>query len=62
MGPGASSGIADNMMGRAPHRTVYGNGRIVGGPYTVTDRILRSEVLDTVQYGRITAVYGNTDV
>ena len=28
----------------------------------ITDRILRSEVLDTVQYGRKTAIYSNTDV
>ena len=32
----------NHIPSRAPHRTVYGNGRIVGGPYTVTDRTLRT--------------------
>ena len=53
------------ILSRAPHRTVYGNGRIVGGPYTVTDRTLRTVILlaeEALRYGtvRMTAVYGNT--
>ena len=45
--------IQNRLIVRAPHRTVYGNGRTVGGSYTVTDRILRFEMLDTARYGHI---------
>ena len=36
------TGLKGRTGFRAPHRTVYGNGRIVGGMYTVTVRTLRT--------------------